>query len=87
MTIQTVNLGMAPTGAGGDTFRSTGAKMNENFTNNTHAASRYVGTAAGNLMQVGAFGLGGYMTQIPMPNDTDVMGSGFYYYDAGTAGS
>ncbi|MFJ0194175.1 hypothetical protein Q4307_08405 [Acinetobacter baumannii] len=87
MTIQTVNLGTAPTGAGGDTFRSTGAKVNENFTNNTHAASRYVGTAAGNVMEVGAFGLGGYMTQIPMPNDTDVMGSGFYYYDAGTAGS
>ncbi|QNX03966.1 phage tail fiber protein [Acinetobacter seifertii] len=87
MTIQTVNLGTAPTGDGGDTFRSTGAKMNENFTNWTHAASRYVGTAAGNLMQVGAFGLGGYMTQIPMPNDTDMMGSGFYYYDAGTAGS
>ena len=32
--------------------------MNENFTNNTHAASRYVGTAAGNVMEVGAFGLG-----------------------------
>lgn len=59
MTYQTVNLGAAPTGAGGDTFRSTGAKMNENFTNNTHAASRYVGTAAGNVMEVGAFGLGG----------------------------
>lgn len=59
MTIQTVNLGSAPTGAGGDTFRSTGAKMNENFTNNTHAASRYVGTAAGNVMEVGVFGLGG----------------------------
>ncbi|MBD0446172.1 hypothetical protein HPQ31_17995 [Acinetobacter nosocomialis] len=59
MTIQTVNLGTAPTGAGGDTFRSTGAKMNENFTNNTHAASRYVGTAAGNVMEVGAYGLGG----------------------------
>ena len=58
MTIQTVNLGTAPTGAGGDTFRSTGAKMNENFTNNTHAASRYVGTSTGNLMEVGAFGLG-----------------------------
>ncbi|WP_151818858.1 pyocin knob domain-containing protein [Acinetobacter nosocomialis] len=58
MTIQTVNLGSAPTGAGGDTFRSTGAKMNENFTNNTHAASRYVGTAAGNVMEVGAFGVG-----------------------------
>ncbi|RSP92643.1 hypothetical protein EA716_15480 [Acinetobacter baumannii] len=62
MTIQTVNLGTAPTGAGGDTFRSTGAKMNENFTNNTHAASRYVGTAAGNVMEVGAFGLGGIGT-------------------------
>ncbi|MEJ8530681.1 hypothetical protein U0X56_13790 [Acinetobacter baumannii] len=59
MSIQTVNLGTAPTGAGGDTFRSTGAKMNENFTNNTHAASRYVGTAAGNVMEVGAYGLGG----------------------------
>ncbi len=59
MTIQTVNLGTAPTGAGGDTFRSTGAKINENFTNNTHAASRYVGTAAGNVMEVGAFGFGG----------------------------
>ncbi|PVA02014.1 hypothetical protein DC362_16660 [Acinetobacter nosocomialis] len=58
MTIQTVNLGTAPTGAGGDTFRSTGAKMNENFTNNTHAASRYVGTATGNVMEVGAFGIG-----------------------------
>ncbi|MDI7714544.1 hypothetical protein QMJ87_08665 [Acinetobacter baumannii] len=58
MTIQTVNLGTAPTGAGGDTFRSTGAKINENFTNWTHAASRYVGTAAGNAMEVGAFGVG-----------------------------
>lgn len=58
MTIQTVNLGTAPTGAGGDTFRSTGAKMNENFTNNAHAASRLVGTQAGNVMEVGAFGLG-----------------------------
>ena len=58
MTIQTINLGSAPTGAGGDTFRSTGAKMNENFTNNTHAASRLVGTQSGNVMEVGAFGFG-----------------------------
>ena len=59
MTIQTVNLGTAPSGAGGDTFRSTGAKMNENFANWNHAASRYVGVNAGNVMEVGAFGLGG----------------------------
>lgn len=59
MTIQTVNLGTAPSGAGGDTFRSTGAKINENFSNPSHAASRYVGTDLGNVMEVGAFGLGG----------------------------
>ena len=58
MTIQTVNLGTAPSGAGGDTFRSTGAKINENFANWNHAASRYVGTAAGNVVEVGAFGVG-----------------------------
>ncbi|KRI33011.1 hypothetical protein [Acinetobacter pittii] len=82
MTYQTVNLGTAPTGAGGDTFRSTGAKINENFTNNTHAASRYVGTASGNVMEVGAFGLGKNMIQLSMPNDSDnVLGCGFYYYD------
>ncbi|MFW2106135.1 hypothetical protein [Acinetobacter guillouiae] len=58
MAIQTINLGTAPSGAGGDTFRSTGTKLNENFTNNTHAASRYVGVSAGNLMEVGTSGLG-----------------------------
>lgn len=51
MAIQTVNLGTAPTGAGGDTFRSTGAKINENFTNLAHAASRMVGLAPDNLVQ------------------------------------
>ncbi|WP_151765943.1 phage tail fiber protein [Acinetobacter colistiniresistens] len=64
MTIQTANLGTAPTGEGGDTFRSTAAKYNENFTNQTHAASRYVGTAAGNVMEVGAFGFGGAGTVV-----------------------
>ncbi|MGL5405160.1 MAG: hypothetical protein ACRC9I_15735 [Acinetobacter sp.] len=58
MTIQTVNLGTAPSGAGGDTFRSTGAKINENFTNWNHAASRYVGLNVNNVMEVGAFGVG-----------------------------
>ncbi|MEQ1118229.1 hypothetical protein [Acinetobacter junii] len=87
MTIQTVNLGTAPSGAGGDTFRSTGSKVNENFSNPSHAASRYVGTDLGNVMEVGAFGLGGYMTQLSMPNDSTVLGSGFYYYDIGSSGA
>lgn len=80
MTIQTVNLGTAPTGAGGDTFRSTGAKMNENFTNNTHAASRLVGTQAGNVMEVGAFGLG--YTRDSNLNESV---TGFFHDTAGTA--
>ena len=58
MAIQTANLGAAPSGAGGDTFRSAATKFNENFSNNAHAASRLVGTQAGNVMEVGAFGLG-----------------------------
>ncbi len=77
MTIQTVNLGTAPTGAGGDTFRSTGAKINENFTNNTHAASRYVGTADGNLLEVGAFGVGRASLLADQPNA--ITANGFYH--------
>ncbi|WP_180644717.1 phage tail fiber protein [Acinetobacter bereziniae] len=84
MTIQTGNLGTAPSGAGGDTFRSFAAKMNENFTNSAHAASRLVGTADGNVMEVGAFGLGGAMVSMLMPNDSQYMGSGNYYYDVNT---
>ena len=69
MAIQTVNLGTAPTGEGGDTFRSTGAKINENFTNPVHAASRYVGVAAGNVMEVGAFGVGAEYSPILSKTD------------------
>ena len=59
MAIQTANLGTPPSGAGGDTFRSAAAKYNENFTANANAASRLVGEQSGNVMEVGAFGLGG----------------------------
>ena len=54
MAIQTVDL----TVPGGDTPRSANTKLNANFTNPAHAASRLVGGAAGNLMEVSAFGLG-----------------------------
>lgn len=64
MAIQTANLGTAPSGAGGDTFRSAATKFNENFTNNAHAASRLVGTQSGNVMEVGAFGIG--VDEIPI---------------------
>lgn len=72
MAKQTINLGTAPTGAGGDTFRSGSAKLQSNddeiynyLGDGTNlnklgtAAFKNVGTGAGNVMEVGAFGLGG----------------------------
>ena len=58
MAIQRINLGTAPSGTGGDTNRSAFGKIDSNFADSANAASRLVGTAAGNVMEVGAFGLG-----------------------------
>ena len=58
MTISKLEVGAVPLGVGGDSLRSAAAKINANFSNTTHAASRLVGTAAGNVMEVGAFGMG-----------------------------
>lgn len=55
MAIQNINLGTAPKGEGGDTLRSTAVKINENFSNATHAASRTVGT---------------FDNQVPLSQDT-----------------
>lgn len=60
MAIQTVDV----TVPGGDTPRSANIKLNANFSNTTHAANRLVGTAAGNVMEVGAFGLGGVLPKV-----------------------
>lgn len=72
MAKQTINLGTAPTGAGGDTFRAGSAKLQANddelynyLGDGTNlnklgtAAFKNTGTQAGNVMEVGAFGLGG----------------------------
>ena len=58
MAIQTVKTGAAVNDGTGDDARTCFTKINQNFTNNTHAASRLVGTATGNVMEVGEFGLG-----------------------------
>ena len=68
MAIQRINLGTAPSGTGGDTNRSAFTKIDGNFADTTNAASRLVGTASGNVMEVGAFGFGGggrYQTANP----------------------
>ena len=59
MAIQTVKTGAAVNDGTGDDARTAFTKINQNFTDSANAASRLVGTAAGNVMQVGAFGLGG----------------------------
>lgn len=73
MAKQTINPGVAPTGAGGDTFRTGSAKLQANddeiynyLGDGTNlnklgtAATRNVGTSAGNVMEVGAFGIGSF---------------------------
>lgn len=71
MAKQTINPGVAPTGAGGDTFRSGSAKLQANddeiynyLGDGTNlnklgtAAFKNTGTQVGNVMGVGAFGVG-----------------------------
>ncbi len=68
MAIQRINLGTAPSGTGGDTNRTAFKKIDDNFADSANAASRQVGTAAGNVMEVGAFGLG--ENAVYVANDT-----------------
>lgn len=86
MAKQTINPGTAPTGAGGDTFRSGSAKLQANddeiynylgdgvnLNKLGTAAFKNTGTQAGNVMEVGAFGFGGssrYSSANPAANAT-----------------
>ena len=58
MAIQTINIGNSANDGNGEPARSAFNKVNQNFTNNAHAASRMVGVEAGNVMEVGEFGIG-----------------------------
>ena len=68
MAIQTVKTGAATNDGTGDDARTAFTKINQNFTTNSHAASREVGTGAGNVMEVGAFGLGAIIANDTSPN-------------------
>ena len=57
MAIRVPNLGLGD-GKTGDTELKIRQDYNHNFNDQTNAASRLVGGAAGNLMEVSAFGLG-----------------------------
>ena len=58
MAIRIPNLGTG-NGSTGDNELKIRQDYNHNFEDQTNAASRLVGGAAGNLMEVGVFGLGG----------------------------
>ena len=67
MAIQLPNPGLGD-GQTGDNEYVMWTKVKDNFNNTTHAASRLVGTADGNVMEVGAFGLG--RNAVAVTNDT-----------------
>ena len=67
MAIQIPNAGTG-NGQTGDNEYVLWQKTINNFTDTTNAASRLVGTAAGNVMEVGAFGLGA--NAVAVTNDT-----------------
>lgn len=98
MAKQTVNPGTAPTGVGGDTFRSGSAKLQANddeiynyLGDGTNlnklgtAAFKNAGTDAGNLMEVGAFGLGlkSNTTYISPTSDLSNFPNGLYALENG----
>ena len=63
MTIELIGVGSAPGDNTGDGLRTGGTKVNNNFTNVTHAASKLVGTATG---------------EIPTADDLDMVGNTNY---------
>ena len=58
MTITAIGIGAAPGDGTGDGLRTAFNKVNNNFSDVNNAASKLVGTGAGELMEVGTFGLG-----------------------------
>lgn len=59
MAISKLEVGVVPLGVGGDSLRSAAAKINANFSNTSHAASREVGTKSGNLVEMTGTGFNG----------------------------
>lgn len=85
MPRQEINLGTAPTGAGGDTTRGAAAKINamtsELYARNAQlgsASNANIGTAPGQVMAVGTSGLSGLPSALPyMTNLYNMTGRSF----------
>lgn len=70
MTIKIPDPGTG-NGATGDNEFVLWSKVKDNFGDLTNAASRIVGTALGNVMEVGAFGIG--LTPVQLTSDNDFL--------------
>lgn len=81
MAIQIPNPGTG-NGATGDNEFVLWTKVVNNFTNTTHAASRLVGTATGNLLEVGTAGLAGASVYLAAGDTLKDATNGFYRLDS-----
>nr|WP_313013898.1 hypothetical protein [Moraxella sp. CTOTU48841] len=68
MAIQMVKVGESENDGTGDPARTCFTKINQNFADNANAASRLVGTATGNVIEVGAYNIGVPINQITLTN-------------------
>ena len=84
MAIQLPNPGLGD-GQTGDNEYVMWTKVKDNFNNTTHAANRLVGTATGNVMEVGAFGVGG-LGKAVNKSQTDALQTNGFYHDLGGEG-
>lgn len=85
MALQQVNFGSASDGSQGDTARAAFGKINQNFSDTTNAASRLVGTAAGQVMEVGAFGAGSTVLAARTEDLNTYQAAGLRAFTAGSA--
>ena len=79
MAIQIPNPGTG-NGATGDNEFVLWSKVKDNFSDQTHAASKLAGESSGNVMQVGAFGLGLNTTITPESTKIETLPTGFFSY-------
>ena len=85
MTVQIPDPGIG-NGQTGDNEYVFRKKVKYNFGDYTNAASRLVGTAAGNVMEVGAFGIGGLLpiNNARLLKDQHIIGFGSANISSGT---
>ncbi|GAB5336243.1 pyocin knob domain-containing protein [Pseudomonas fluorescens] len=97
MARSVINLGVAPTGQGGDTFRTASQKNNDNSAE-LYARQALLGTAsnanltvgtsdvtAGRVLKVSDYGLGS-LNVISGPGLNDIGSFGFYYVTGSSGG-